>query len=95
MKYTHRTATLLALSGILALGMTASGCATPWFSNPTPKNDTARPGSPSQDLKKATVAYIKGLCQLSREQRNPNVHELNEALLPNHVTVDCGPGGDL
>lgn len=93
MKYTQRTAAFVILSGILVTGMTASGCAAPWFSNPTPKKEAARPDSPSTDLKQATVGYINGLCKLPREQRDLSLHELNETLLPNHVTVACGPGG--
>jgi hypothetical protein len=77
------------------MGMIASGCATPWFANPTPKKDTTQPGASPVDLKQATVAYINGLCTLPEEQRNTGVHELNEGLLPHHVTVSCGRSGDL
>lgn len=94
MKSTRRTVALLALSGILATGLLGSGSATPWFGKPAPRKEVTRPDSSVPDLKKATVTYIAGLCRLPVEQRDSSLHELNEELLPNHVTVGCGPASE-
>jgi hypothetical protein len=96
MKYSHRLLTL-ALAGVAAIGITASGCATPWFGSKAPKKDTtpvAATGS-AVDLKEATVTYINNLCQMSREERDGAARELNEALLPNHASISCGRAGDV
>jgi hypothetical protein len=83
----------LSLAGTLAVGLTASGCATPWFGTAKNKNDTqAAPSAPGGDLKAAAASYINGLCKLPKEERDPQVRELNEAVLPNHATIACGPG---
>jgi hypothetical protein len=84
----------LSLSGILATGMTASGCATPWFETQKKADAPAAPLKPS-DLRQATVTYINNLCKLPKDQRDPTLRELNEALLPNHAAISCGRAGDL
>jgi hypothetical protein len=90
MRYAHRL-TVIGLAAIAA-GLTAAGCATPWFGNRKP--EPAAPSRPvaSDDQKSAAAAYINGLCKLPREQRDMQVRELNEAVLPNHATISCGPG---
>lgn len=91
MKYARRMV-ILGLSGVLAVCMTASGCATPWFGQERAKD----PATPVKgDLKQAVVTYINGLCKMPKEQRDPAIRELNEALLPNHAAISCGRGGDL
>src|SRR5579859_7116666 len=98
MSYMHRV-TSLGLAGIVAVGMAASGCASPWFST---KNSRAAPVTSAQpadahadhmDQKQAAIAYINGLCKMLPEQRDVLVRELNEALLPNHAAISCGRSG--
>ena len=93
MTYAQRLVAL-GLAGVLAIGVTASGCATPWYgkahSDGKPSSATA-----SNDLKLATVTYINGLCKLPKEQRDPTLRELNEALLPNNAVIHCGRGGEF
>jgi hypothetical protein len=70
-----------------------TGCAGRWF-DIRPHGNSAQ-ATPSQtDLKSSTVAYIQGLCSLPREQRDPQVRVLNEALLPNHASISCGRAGE-
>jgi len=90
MKYAQRLLSL-AVAGIVAAGMTASGCATPWFEN-KPKGNPDPPPSAAPDMRTAAATYINTLCKMSREQRDTKVRELNEAVLPNHATISCGPG---
>jgi hypothetical protein len=71
--------------------MTAAGCATPWFGKPNKSNADTQAGAPN-DMKTAAAASINGLCKLPKEQRDPQVRELNEAVLPNHAAISCGPG---
>jgi hypothetical protein len=88
MRYAQRMVAV-SLSGILLAGLIGSGCEAT-----RPKRMTAQ--SPSQkDLKQATVTYIKDLCRLAKDERDPTVRELNEALLPNHAAISCGRGGEL
>jgi hypothetical protein len=90
MRYARRLV-VLATAGIVAVGMTASGCATPWFEN-KPKGNTDIQPSAAPDMRSAAATYINTLCKMSREQRDTKVRELNEAVLPNHATISCGPG---
>ena len=90
MNYTQRL-TAIALAGIVAAGMTAAGCATPWFGKA--KTDTDAHSSAPDDQRAAAASYINALCKLPREQRDAQVRDLNEAVLPNHATISCGPGG--
>ena len=92
MKFPERLV-VLGLTGIMAVGVTASGCATPWFGG-TKTAPEGTSGTAPNDTKQATVSYINGLCKLPKEQRDPLVRELNEALLPNHAAVSCGRGGE-
>lgn len=85
MRYAQ-TMVSLGLSGILATVMTTSGCEATH-----PKS--VAPAATQKDLKQATVTYIKGLCRLPKEQRDPTVRELNEELLPNHAAISCGRAG--
>jgi hypothetical protein len=89
MKHADRMVAL-GLMGIVTVGMTAAGCATPWFGNPKGNGEPSAPRS--KDLKTAAATYINGLCKLPKEQRDPQIRELNEALLPNHANISCGPG---
>ena len=88
----------LGLAGIVAVGVTASGCATPWFGtakSPPPKAaSSAQPADPMGDLKQATITYINGLCKLPKEQRDALMREVNQSLLPNHATISCGRAGE-
>jgi hypothetical protein len=74
-----------------------TGCAGRWFDTRPQGNAGAGQQQPVNvspgDLKNSTVTYILGLCALPREQREPQVRALNEALLPNHATISCGRGG--
>jgi len=90
MKYASRLV-CLAMAGIVAVGMTASGCATAWFETKPKGNAETQPSAPS-DTRSFAATYINGLCKMAREQRDTKVRELNEAVLPNHVTISCGPG---
>jgi hypothetical protein len=91
MKYAQRRLAALSLAGIVAVGLTAAGCATPWFGKA--KNDNETRPSATDEQRAAAASYINGLCKLPRDQREPLVRELNEAVLPNHATISCGPGG--
>jgi hypothetical protein len=97
MKYAQRLPRI-ALAGIVAAGMAAAGCATPWFgkakadSNAHPSVPDDPRGDPRGDQRAAAASYINALCKLPREQRDAQVRELNEAVLPNHATISCGPG---
>ncbi len=98
MKYSFRMI-VLSLTGIVAIGVAASGCATPWFATSGAEKDSARskdtpPAGDSRNLAQATITYLNGLCRLSKEQRDASFRELNEALLPNHATLSCGPGSE-
>jgi hypothetical protein len=84
----------LSVVGVLALGVTASGRATPWFGkSTTTKSDTTQATNSAGDPKHSTVSYINGICKLPKEQRDATFRELNEALLPNHAAISCGPSG--
>jgi hypothetical protein len=92
MKHTQKTFAL-GLAGIVAIGLTAAGCATPWFGNAKTRDDVqSASSSPGGDGKVAAATYINSLCKLPKEQRDPQVRALNEAVLPNHATISCGPG---
>jgi hypothetical protein len=84
-----------ARGAALAILTTAAltGCVGRWFERQPQANDTQSSTPSPGDLKGPAVTYIQGLCALPREQREPQVRELNEALLPNHVTISCGRGG--
>jgi hypothetical protein len=95
MNYSQKRVSL-GLAGFLAICITAAGCATPWFGNSkaapaTPADQSA--ATSSADTKQAAVAYINGLCKLSSEQRETQVRDLNQALLPHHAAISCGRGG--
>jgi len=53
-----------------------------------PSSDTG-----ASDQKSASAAYIRILCSLPREQRQTQVRELNEALLPDNIVISCGRSG--
>jgi hypothetical protein len=93
MKYARWIPGAALAVAILTTGALA-GCSGRWF-NLRPQGDAATqsPTSSQGDLKNSTVTYIQGLCALPRDQRDPQVRELNEALLPNHATISCGRGG--
>jgi len=84
----------VALLSVVLSILALSGCASGrWFesdrSNSTPSPDTSQPS----DQKAISVAYIRSLCALPRAQRQPQVRELNEALLPDNVVISCGRSG--
>jgi len=72
-----------------------TGCAGRWFDIRPQRNAEQQPQASTSpgDLRSSAVTYIQGLCALPREQREPQVRGLNEALLPNHATISCGRGG--
>ena len=84
-------------AAVVLLTLALAGCsAGRWFesdrpigANGTPSLDTSRPGDP----KAASAAYIRSLCALPREQRQPQVRALNEVLLPDNVVISCGRSG--
>lgn len=72
--------------------MALAGCAGGrWFQaerpNTSPSSDT------SNDPRAASAAYIRSLCALPSEQRQRQVRSLNEAVLPDNVTLSCGRSG--
>jgi len=78
----------------IAIVLTLSGCAGGrWFESRPKQGDTAPAPSLPTDLKSSTVSYVRGICALQREQRDAQLRELNEALLPNHAAISCGRGG--
>jgi hypothetical protein len=93
MKYAQRLV-FLTMAGIVAVGMTVAGCATPWFENKPKATPDPQPSAASaSDIRSGAVAaYINTLCKMAREQRDTKIRELNEAVLPNHATISCGPG---
>ena len=79
------------VSAVLLVAL--SGCsAGRWFETRS-ERDSPPPPASAPDLKSSTVTYIRGTCALPREQRDVQLRELNESLLPNHVVVSCGRGG--
>jgi len=91
MSYAHRLVSL-GLAGVVAIGATVAGCASPWFGNAKHERAQAsQPANTAADLKQATITYITGLCKLPKQQHDDLLRELNEALLPNHATISCGP----
>jgi hypothetical protein len=86
-------ARVVALSGALIVVATLSGCSGRWF-DLRPQGNSAQSQTQSEnDQKASAVNYVRTLCALPREQRDPQVRELNEAILPNHATISCGRGG--
>jgi len=80
-------------AAVILATLALAGCAGGrWFetgrSSGTPGSDTG-----SNDQKAASAAYIRGLCALPRDQRQPEVRSLNEALLPDNVVISCGRSG--
>jgi hypothetical protein len=85
---------LAGLAVILAASLTLSGCAAGrWFESGGHPNNTQSSDTSSSDPKAGSVAYLRSLCTLPREQRQAQVRALNEALLPDHVVVSCGRSG--
>ncbi len=78
---------------MVMLTLALSGCAGRWFESRPQGNVAASPVNSSDDLKGATVTYLRNLCTLPREQRDLAARELNESLLPNHAAISCGRGG--
>ena len=85
----------LSRSAAVVLAVVAlAGCAGGrWFesdhASPPQSSDT----SGGTDAKSTSAAYIRSLCALPREQRQPQVRALNEALLPDNVVISCGRSG--
>ena len=84
----------LTRSAAVVLSVVAlAGCAGGrWF-----ESDQPRPPQSSDtggtDPKSTSATYIRSLCALPREQRQPQVRALNEALLPDNVVISCGRSG--
>ena len=78
---------------VILSAVAITGCAGRWFDTRPQTNTAQAPSAAPSDLKGSTVAYIQGLCSLPREQRDPQVRVLNEALLPTHANISCGRGG--
>jgi hypothetical protein len=91
MKFPERLV-ILGVAAVLTVGVAASGCATPWFGGKAAPDAGSAQGQ--SDMRQAAVTYINGLCKLPKEQRDPVVRELNEALLPNHAAISCGRAGE-
>ena len=94
MKYAKRRSGSIWVGAFgVAIVLTFSGCSTGrWFeTRPQEGNNPAPPPGSPTDLKSSTVTYIRGLCALPRDQRDAQLRELNEALLPNHAAISCGP----
>ncbi len=93
MKNTERAGVAQKASAMVMLTMALSGCVGRWFETPAQANSGAPPVNAQDDLKTATVTYLRNLCALPREQRDLLARELNESLLPNHAAISCGRGG--
>ncbi len=95
MKYAKGRAAIARAGALwVVIVLMMPGCAGRWFEPRSRQADSAPPvPGASTDLKSSTVTYIRGLCALPREQRDAQLRELNESVLPNHATVSCGPGG--
>jgi hypothetical protein len=91
MKYAQRLVSLAMAGSVVALGMTTSGCAGRWFETRPSTNTDTQPAAPPE-MRSAAATYISSLCKMPRELRDTKVRELNEAVLPNHATISCGPG---
>jgi hypothetical protein len=77
---------------VLAAAAALSGCGTGrWFDPIASK--PATPVSAAGDLKLSTVSYIHQVCNLPKEQREPELRDLNELLLPHHAAIYCGRSG--
>src|SRR5206468_3518381 len=96
MSYSNKQLAVI-LTGVLAVGVAAAGCATPWFGSRTTSKGEPAPATTNNpgDLEQVVAGYINGVCKLPKEQRDATFRELNEALLPNHAAISCGRGGDL
>jgi hypothetical protein len=83
-----------AAAGILTVTLGLSGCSPGrWFEHPQAVAAAAPPANAAGDLKLATVTYIREVCELPKEQRDPVLRALNEFLVPNHAVIYCGRGG--
>jgi hypothetical protein len=83
----------MAAAGILTVTLGLPGCsAGRWFEHPQALA-AAPPANAAGDLKLATVTYVREVCELPKEQRDPALRELNESLVPNHAVIYCGRGG--
>lgn len=84
-----------AAAGILTVASGLSGCSPGrWFEHPQAGAAAAPPpANAAGDLKLATVTYIREVCELPKEQRDPALRALNESLVPNHAVIYCGRGG--
>ena len=91
MKYEVRVAAAVT-AGILIFASTLSGCA---LLNPPDRREinAPSPGNSPNELKLSTVAYVREVCAMPKEQRDPALRDLNQSLLPNHAVIYCGRGG--
>jgi len=92
MKYEVRLGAAV-IGALLAVASTLSGCAAGrWFENAV-DSQSSPPVTAASGLQHATVTYIRQVCELPKEQRDPALRELNESVLPNHAIIYCGRGG--
>jgi hypothetical protein len=93
MRYAERTSSpgSAGIWTVMALAMALSGCAGRWFETRPQGNASTAPANIPEDFKTSAVTYVRQLCALPREQRDTKLRELNEALLPNHAAISCGP----
>jgi hypothetical protein len=91
MKYDVRLVAAM-VGALLAAASSLSGCAAGrWFEQAD--SQSSPPATAASGLKLATVTYIRQVCELPKEQRDPALRELNESVLPNHAVIYCGRGG--
>jgi hypothetical protein len=91
MKYEVRVAAAVT-AGILIFASTLSGCALLNLPQRAEMNPPP-PGNSANDLKISTVTYVREVCEMPTEQRDPELRDLNQSLLPNHAVIYCGRGG--
>jgi hypothetical protein len=99
MKYVKRVCAgprVGAFTAATGVAVALSGCTGGrWFENGSQGGAPmviTNPAAPD-DLETSAITYVRNLCTLPREQREPQVRELNELLLPHHVTISCGRAG--
>jgi hypothetical protein len=84
-------------AAVVLLALALAGCsAGRWFESDRPSGANGTPSPDTHDTadsKAAAAAYIRSLCALPREQRQPQMRALNEALLPDNVIISCGRSG--
>jgi hypothetical protein len=84
---------LTKLAAVTLFTLALGGCAAGrWFETGHPTG-TPTPDTGASDPRGASAAYIRSLCALPPDQRQPQVRALNEAVLPDNVVISCGRSG--